>query len=175
MERRFHFDFQGQGTSPDRREHFFGRLYRAHGPAVLLSLERVDIHRQFRRADHLGQKHKPPALHLRTVREVQVFRQRIVLPAAGVRDGRTPPDPAVPLKLKKAPDRLRAVCSIRKCPSRKMDWIQVSSEYFSFKCPHRVCTIPTPESWNQEAFASRNSREGQSPRQKWPGIPPSPG
>jgi hypothetical protein len=36
--------------------------------------------------------------------------------------------PAVPLKLKKQPLRLRAVCSMKKWPSRRMAWIRVSRE-----------------------------------------------
>jgi len=36
--------------------------------------------------------------------------------------------PAVPLKLKKRPDRFRAVCSMMKCPSSMSAWVRVSAE-----------------------------------------------
>ena len=36
--------------------------------------------------------------------------------------------PAVPLKLKKRPERLRAPCSTMKWPSSMIDWTSVSSE-----------------------------------------------
>ena len=37
--------------------------------------------------------------------------------------------PAVPLKLKKRPLRLRAICSSRRCPSRNIACTRVSNEY----------------------------------------------
>ena len=51
--------------------------------------------------------------------------------------------PAVPLKLKKRPLRLRAVCSSKRCPSRKIACMRVSNEYPRFKWPQRVWIIPT--------------------------------
>ena len=36
--------------------------------------------------------------------------------------------PAVPLKLKKRPERLRAMCSMTKCPSSIIDCTRVSIE-----------------------------------------------
>ena len=37
--------------------------------------------------------------------------------------------PAVPLKLMNRPERLRATCSIMKCPSRNTAWQRVSSDW----------------------------------------------
>ena len=63
-------------------------LDRALGPAVLLALERVHLDRQFGRGDVVGQEHELPALELRAVAEVEVFGERVVLPAAAVDDRR---------------------------------------------------------------------------------------
>ena len=40
----------------------------------------------------VGQEHEPPAAQLRAVAEVEIFGQRVVLPAAGVVDRGAPPD-----------------------------------------------------------------------------------
>ncbi len=67
-----------------------------------------------------GQEDELPAAQLRAVDEVEVLGERVVLPAAGVGDALRRQMPAVPLKLKKRPERLRAVCSMTKWPSSKM-------------------------------------------------------
>ena len=59
---------------------------------MLLALEGVHLDRQFRRGDVTRQEHEAPAAQLRAVAEVEVFGQRVVLPAAAVVDGVTPPD-----------------------------------------------------------------------------------
>src|SRR5207244_9578513 len=61
-------------------------------PAVLLRLERVHLDRDLGRRDDLGQVDELPALELGAVAQIEVFGERIVLPAAGVFDGGAPPD-----------------------------------------------------------------------------------
>ena len=59
---------------------------------MLLRLEGVHFHRQLRRRDDVRQKQKSPALDLCAIAQVEVFRQRVVIPAAGFLDTRAPPD-----------------------------------------------------------------------------------
>jgi len=88
---------------------------------MLLRFEGVDLHRQFGGDLDVGQVEEAPARQLGAKAEVQVLGERVVLPAARVFDGLPTQMPAVPLKLKKRPERLRAVCSMTRCPSRKID------------------------------------------------------
>src|SRR5215210_237335 len=79
-------------TAPDRGKQFLAGLHRTFCPAMLLRLEAIHINGQFGWCDEIGQKHKLPALQLGTVAEVQVFRQRIVLPSSGGLDACAAPD-----------------------------------------------------------------------------------
>jgi len=89
--------------------------------AMLLRLEGIDIDRKLGGANDIGKEYELPAFHLGAIRKIQIFGQRVVLPATGGRNCVASPNTAVPLKLKKAPERFRAVCSSRKWPSRKSD------------------------------------------------------
>ena len=64
----------------------------ALGPAVGLLLEADHLRRQLGRGRVLGQVDELPALELGPVAQVQVFGQRVVLPAAGVVDRGAAPD-----------------------------------------------------------------------------------
>ena len=61
------------------------------GPARLLGFEGGHLDGQLGGAFHLGQVFKLPAGHLRSVAEVGVFSERVVLPATAVGDGLTTP------------------------------------------------------------------------------------
>ena len=50
---------------------------------MLLRFEAVHIHRQLGRRDHVRQKDKFPARQLSAVTKIEIFGQRVVLPAAG--------------------------------------------------------------------------------------------
>ena len=92
VEGRLHLDGQGQRRGQDLRQQLLAGLDRALGPAVLLALEGVHLHRDLGRRDHVLQEHEPPALHLRAVGEVEVLGERVVLPAAAVDDRLAAPD-----------------------------------------------------------------------------------
>jgi len=51
--------------------------------------------------------------------------------------------PAVPLKLMNRSLRLRATCSMAKCPSSRMAWALVSMLSSRLRCSQRVCTTQT--------------------------------
>ena len=78
----------GRSDAENPRQQLETRLHRALGPAVLLRLEGVHLHRHFGRGDEVGQEDELPALQLRAVAQVEIFGQRVVLPAAGIVDGR---------------------------------------------------------------------------------------
>ena len=59
---------------------------------MLLRLERVHLHRHFRGSDQVRQEDELPAAQLRAIAQVEIFGQRVVLPAAGISDRRSPPD-----------------------------------------------------------------------------------
>ena len=62
------------------------------GPAVGLLLVADHLRRQLRRGRVLRQVDELPALELGAVAQVQIFGQRVVLPAAGIVDGGPTPD-----------------------------------------------------------------------------------
>ena len=70
---------------------------------MLLRLERVHLDRHFRRSDHVGQEHERPPAELRAVAEVEIFGERIVLPAACVGDGLAAPHAGRAVEVEEAP------------------------------------------------------------------------
>ena len=86
-----------------RGQQLLAGLDGALGPAVLLALEGVHLHRELGRRDHVLQEDELPALQLRAVGEVQVLGERVVLPAAGVVDGVAPPDAGGAVEVEEAP------------------------------------------------------------------------
>src|SRR5882724_5107918 len=56
-----------------------------------LLLKTHHFRRQLGRGAELREIDKLPTLQLRTIAEIQILRQRIVLPAAGIVDGDSPP------------------------------------------------------------------------------------
>jgi len=92
VEEGLHLHLPGEIAAQDPWQQLARGLDAALRPAVLLGLESVHFHRHFRRRDDLGQVDEPPASELRAIAEVQVLRQRVVLPPAGILDGRATPD-----------------------------------------------------------------------------------
>src|SRR5580700_2096579 len=89
---------------------FLCRLHQALGPSRLLRLEAVHIHRQFGSALNFRQVKKFPALQLRAVRKIGVFREGVVLPAAGGINRRAAPNAGGPIKVEKcSPARAAAM------------------------------------------------------------------
>ena len=131
MEGRFDFHFQAHRTPPNRGKHFLGGLDGARGPAVLLSLERIDVHGQFRGTNHIRKKNKFPApVHLGAVRQIEIFGQGVVLPAAGGFNRLPAPDARCPVKIEKGAGPIAGWCAPAENDHRrgKMDWIHVSRE-----------------------------------------------
>ena len=64
------------------RQNLDGRLDGALSPTELLSLERVDVVREFCRNNHVEHELHLPTSKLRTVRKVHVFGERVAFPAA---------------------------------------------------------------------------------------------
>ena len=91
-----------QLAPPNRRQQFFAGLDRTFRPAMLLRLEAVHVHRQLRRRDDVGKEDKFPARELRAVTQIQILRQRVVLPAAGLFDARPPPETGRSVEIEKA-------------------------------------------------------------------------
>ena len=70
---------------------------------MLLRLERVHLDRDFSRRDDVGEKYETPACELGSVAEIEIFGQRIVLPAAGGSDRLPPPDARRPVEIEEVP------------------------------------------------------------------------
>ena len=99
---RLDLDRQREIAPPDARKKFFAGLDRAFRPAMLLRFEAVHVDRQFRRRHDIGQEDKLPALELRAVAEVEVFGERVVLPATGFSDARFAPESGRAVEIKEA-------------------------------------------------------------------------
>src|SRR4029434_5211181 len=68
---------------------------------MLLGLKAIDVDGKFGRHDGLRQVNKPPAFHLRSVAEVEVFSQRVVLPASRIRYAGFAPNTGGAVEVKK--------------------------------------------------------------------------
>ena len=129
VEERLGLDQQRQVGLQDARQDLAAGLDRALRPAVLLRLEGVHLDRHFRRRDEVLHEHELPAAQLGAVATGR--GPRSACRAASRRRRRWPSRrqmPAVPLKLKKQPARLRLPCSSTKWPSSRIAWTRVSSE-----------------------------------------------
>src|SRR5206468_8915029 len=101
MSRGLELDWKREVAPPDAGQQFFASLNGPLGPAMLLRLETVHIHRQLGRSDHVGQINKFPARELRAIAKVEVLAQRISLPASTLFDTRTPPETGGSVKVEK--------------------------------------------------------------------------
>src|SRR3979411_1532650 len=97
---RFHFDRERQLAAPNPGQEFLASLNGTFGPAMLLRLKPIHIHRQFRRCYHVGEKNKFPIRELRAVTKIEIFAERIVLPAASFLNAGAAPKPGCTVKIK---------------------------------------------------------------------------
>ena len=93
VERRLGLHRQRRGRPPDRREVPERAFEAAPRPAMLLASIGVDAHRQLAGHDESAEIRRPPSPQQRAIRDVEVFGQRVVAPAAGIDDRLAPPDP----------------------------------------------------------------------------------
>src|SRR5664279_4562057 len=93
MGRGFELEVKWKRTAPDGRQEFLACLDRALGPAMLLRLEAIHVHRQLGGSNDIWQKDELPAGQLRAITQVEVFCQSIVLPASSLFDARAAPEP----------------------------------------------------------------------------------
>src|SRR4029077_8343092 len=70
---------------------------------MLLRLKAVHIDRKFGGHDHIGKVNKLPAFQLCTVAEIEIFGERVMLPASGIGNARLSPDACGSIKIEKPP------------------------------------------------------------------------
>ena len=99
----FEFDFERESTLEQFGEHFFGHLNRSLCPTVLLGFESDHFDGDFGGRRRFVDVDELPTFRLRTIREIEVFGNRIVLPSAGVGDRRFAPNASRAIKIEKAP------------------------------------------------------------------------
>ena len=68
---------------------------------MLLGFEAVHVNRQLGRSDHIGKVNKFPARKLGAITKIQVFAQRVSLPASTLFDTRTPPETGGTIEIEK--------------------------------------------------------------------------
>lgn len=98
-----HFTDAATFRAPEARQHLARGLLRALGPAELLGLEAVHVGGDLRRAHDIGQVFRAPTDELCTVAEIQIFGDRIVLPAARVGDRLAPQNARGAVEVQKPP------------------------------------------------------------------------
>src|SRR6266481_6737499 len=94
-------DRKGQLATPDTWQQFLTCLNGPLRPAMLLRLEAVHVHWQLRRRYDVGKIDEFPARKLSTITQIEVFAQRIVLPASALLYARTPPQPGRSVEIEK--------------------------------------------------------------------------
>ena len=102
MKERLQLHLARQVAAEDARQELARGLHAALCPPVLLRLERVHLHRHFRRRNHFRKVDEAPARELRAVAQVQILRQRVMLPAPRVLDGGAAPDAGSPIEIEEA-------------------------------------------------------------------------
>src|SRR5437667_8025955 len=102
MAGRLQLDRQRQLAPPNFRQQFFAGLNGAFRPTMLLRLEAIHIDRQFCRGHNVGEENKFPARQLRAITQIQILRQRVVLPAASLFNARFSPESGRSVEVEKA-------------------------------------------------------------------------
>src|SRR4026207_1228074 len=102
MAGRLQLDRHRQLTPPNFRQQFFAGLNGAFRPTMLLRLEAIHIDRQFRRGHNVGKKDKFPPRQLRAITQIQILRQRVVLPATSRFNARFSPESGRSVEVEKA-------------------------------------------------------------------------
>ncbi len=102
MGRGFELEVKWKRAAPDGRQELLAGLDRAFGPAMLLRLEAIHVHRQLGGGNDIWQKDELPAGQLRAITQIEVLRQRIVLPAPSLFDARAAPEPRGAVEVKEA-------------------------------------------------------------------------
>ena len=101
MEHCLDLDLPGKRTPEDCGEQLAAGLNRTLRPPVLLALEAVHVDRQLGRHREVFQVDEPPARELRPVGDVEVFGERVGLPASGVLQTGAAPDPRCAVEVEK--------------------------------------------------------------------------
>src|SRR5215211_8142324 len=101
MRRGLKFQIERQVAAPDCRQQFFARLDRTLRPAVLLRLEAIHIYRELGRRDDVRQENEFPARKLRAIAQIEIFRQRVMLPTARLFDAGAPPQASSAVEIEK--------------------------------------------------------------------------
>jgi len=99
---RFSLNRERQLAAPDPGQEFFAGLNGAFGPAMLLGLETIHVHRQLGRRHDVGKEDKFPTSELGAIAQIEIFAKSIVLPTPGLLDARAPPKPGCAVEIKKA-------------------------------------------------------------------------
>ena len=102
MAGRFELDRERKFAAPDPGQQFLARLDGALRPAMLLRFEAVHVHRQLGWGHYIRKKNEFPADELRAIAQIQIFRERVVLPAARFLDARAPPKTSRSVEIEKA-------------------------------------------------------------------------
>src|SRR4051812_48546079 len=69
---------------------------------MLLGFEAIHINRQLGRCDDIGKEDEFPSGKLRAITQVEIFRERIVLPASCFFDARPPPQARSAIEIEEA-------------------------------------------------------------------------
>src|SRR5205814_4025972 len=91
-----------QLTQPNFRQQLFTSMDGYFRPTMLLGLEAIHIDRKFRRGHNVGKENKFPPRQLRAITQIQILRQRVVLPAARLFNARFSPEPGCSVEVEKA-------------------------------------------------------------------------
>src|SRR5207302_6585363 len=102
MAGRLQLDRHRQLAPPNFRQKFYAGLNGAFRPTMLLRLEAIHIDRQFCRGHNVGEENKFPARQLRAITQIQILRQRVVLPATSLFNARFSPEPGRSVEVEKA-------------------------------------------------------------------------
>ena len=100
MRCRLDFYHEGKGAAPDRRKQFFAGLDRTLGPAMLLRLEAVHVHRELGWRNYVRKEDEFPARELRAVAEIKILSQSVVLPTARLLNAGGSPETGSPVEIK---------------------------------------------------------------------------
>src|SRR5260221_5678437 len=102
MEEGFGLHAERQIPFQNARQEFPAGLDRALCPASLLRLELLHFDRHFGRRDQPGHEDELPPAQLRAIAQIEIFRERIVLPAAGVLDCDAAPNAGSAVEIEEA-------------------------------------------------------------------------
>jgi len=102
MRRGLELDGKWKSAAPDCGQQFFAGLDGSFCPAMLLRFKPIHVHWELSGRYNISQVNEFPAHELGAIAQIEILRERVMLPATGFRDAGTSPETGGSIEIEKS-------------------------------------------------------------------------